>query len=111
MVEPEALLAGASGERASELWAAYAEDLADALARVRERAAELARETGGGGSDPLALLDAGPERRAGEGGPEASQRAAERLRLRAEACRALAALDEAAAELLPRLVEADRRRF
>jgi hypothetical protein len=32
------------------------------------------------------------------------------LRARADACRALARLDDAAALLLPRLIEADRRR-
>jgi hypothetical protein len=86
----------------------HAEDLEDALRAARARAAELSKVING--ADPLALLDAGYQVRARDGGREAADRTSRRLAARAAACRALARLDDLASGLYPRLVEADRRR-
>lgn len=103
----DALWAGAGEELAAELGAAHAAEVADALAKARARARELLHQAGG--ADPLSLLEAAPEVRAREGGPALAEQVGARLRARAEACRALARLDEAAAELVPALVRLDRR--
>lgn len=108
LVDLDALLAGADGEAYAQLLVTHAEDLEDALAAARARAVELTRVVTD--ADPLALLDAGHEVRARDGGREAAERASRRLAARAAACRALARLDDLAAGLYPRLVEADRRR-
>ncbi len=108
LVDVDALLVGAPAARYPELCAAYADDLRDALAVTRERMKQLA-ERAARGPDPLGLLDLPPELRAREGAPAAAARAAAELHARAEARRALARLEDAAAMLLARLVEADRR--
>lgn len=109
LVDLDALLAGASGERYAELLATYADDLCDALGHARSRCRELLAGFTRG-PDPLALLDAPYETRARDGGRAAADRVAERLAARAQACRALARIDDLAGQLFPRLVEADRRR-
>jgi len=108
LVDIDALLAGADGEAYAELLVIHAEDLEDALRTARTRAAELTRTITG--VDPLVLLDSGFAVRARDGGRDAADRTARRLAARAAACRALARLDDLAAGLYPRLVEADRRR-
>jgi hypothetical protein len=109
LVELDSLLAGA-GPRRGELLAALADDLIDALGQARQRMAELVREVASG-PDPLAVLDATPAMRARGGATaEGPGRLAGRLAERAAACRDLARLEEAAALLLPRLFEIDRRR-
>jgi hypothetical protein len=107
LVDLDALLAGASGDQYALLLVAHAEDVEDALRAARTRMTELARAVG---SDPLTLLDAGYATRAQGGGREAADRVARRLSARAQSSRALARLDDLAANLVPRLVEADRRR-
>jgi hypothetical protein len=107
LVDLDALLAGASGDQYALLLVAHAEDVEDALRAARTRMSELARTVG---SDPLTLLDAGYATRAQGGGREAADRVARRLSARAQSSRALARLDDLAANLVPRLVEADRRR-
>ncbi|HTE55344.1 MAG TPA: hypothetical protein VK698_31035 [Kofleriaceae bacterium] len=109
LVELESLLAGASGAGHAELLAAYADDLLDALAQARRRMNELGREVTVG-PDPLAVLEASPALRARGAVAEGPGRLATRLAERAAACRDLARLDEAAALLLPRLFEIERRR-
>lgn len=107
LVDLDALLAGASGDQYAQLLVAHAEDVEDALRAARARMSELARAVG---SDPLTLLDAGYATRAQGGGREAAERVARRLSGRAQSSRALARIDDLAANLVPRLVEADRRR-
>jgi hypothetical protein len=108
LVDLDALLAGVAGEPYAQLLIAHAEDVEDALRTARARMSELARAVAG--ADPLALLDAGFAARSRDGGREAAERVARRLTARAQACRALARLDDLAANLVPRLIEADRRR-
>jgi hypothetical protein len=108
LVDLDALLAGVSGEPYAQLLIAHAEDVEDALRAARSRMAELAKVVTG--ADPLSLLDTGYAVRARDGGREAAERVARRLSGRAQSCRALARLDDQAANLVPRLVEADRRR-
>jgi hypothetical protein len=109
LVELESLLAGATGARRAELLSAHADDLLDALAHARRRMAELGREVTAG-PDPLAVLEAPRSMRARGAASEGPGRLATRLAERAAACRDLARLDEAAALLLPRLFEIERRR-
>jgi hypothetical protein len=108
LVDLDALLSGTDGEAYAQLLVTHAEDLEDALRTARARAAELTKIIVG--VDPLVLLDSGFAVRARDGGREAAERTARRLAARAAACRALARLDDLAAGLYPRLVEADRRR-
>jgi hypothetical protein len=109
LIELEALTFGTAAELRGELVAAYADDLADALARARQRMAELVASIASG-PDPLQLASAPPEVRARGGAGEAAGRLAARLGERADACRRLARLDDACALLLPRLVDIDRKR-
>jgi hypothetical protein len=109
LVELDALLGGASPEQTALLLDAHAEDLADALRAARARMQALVREVAAG-PDPIGLLDADPRQRTRENARAAGERSAQRLYARAQACRALARLDELAARILPRLLEADRRR-
>lgn len=109
LVELDALLGGTAPEQADALLHAHAEDLADALGAARARMHALLREVSAG-PDPLGMLDAEPGLRARDSARAAGERSAQRLTARAEACRALARLDELAARILPRLLEADRRR-
>lgn len=109
LVDIDALLAGSSGDHRRELLAAYTDDLHHALSCVRQRIRELADDALRG-PDPLALIDAEPALRASAAATAGADRGVARLRARADACRALAQLDEGAAQLLPRLFEADRRR-
>ncbi len=109
LIDLEALTFGAAGELRGQLIAAYADDLADALVRARQRTAELVKSIASG-PDPLQIASAPAEVRARGGAGEAASRLSGRLGERAEACRQLARLDEACALLLPRLVEVDKRR-
>lgn len=109
LVDLDALLSGASGDGYRALLDTYAADLHDALSTARARMQSLIANAAKG-PDPLALIDAAPAVRAREGAKDAAARSAGRLEARAEACRALARLDDATARLLPRLFEADRRR-
>jgi len=108
LVDLDALLSGAEGEQYAKLLVTYADDLEDALKATRARAQQLTKVIGG--TDPLVLLNHGYQVRAKDGGREAAERSAQRLVERAQASRALARLDDLAANLYPRLVEADRRR-
>jgi hypothetical protein len=107
LVDLDALLIGAGGEQYARLLVAHGEDLEDALRTARTRAAELQRHVA---ADPLTLLDAPHTTRARDGGREAAERSARRLAQRAQAARALARLDDLTANLIERLLEADRRR-
>jgi hypothetical protein len=109
LIDLDALTFGAGAEQRGELVAAYADDLADALVRARERMAELVKSIASG-PDPLALVSAPSEVRARGGAGEAASRLASRLADRAEASRQLARLDDACAVLLPRLVDVDKKR-
>lgn len=109
LIDLDALIFGAAAELRGELVAAYADDLADALVRARQRMGELV-ESIASGPDPLQLASAPADVRARGGAGEAAGRLAARLGDRADACRQLARLDEACALLLPRLVELDRKR-
>jgi hypothetical protein len=102
LIDLDSLLAGAGGTRRDQLIAALAEDLIDALGQARRRMGELTAEVAAG-PDPLAALDAEPRVRGAEA-------LAARLGERAAARRDLACLEEAAALLLPRLFELERRR-
>jgi hypothetical protein len=109
LIELDALLFGAGPDARARLVAAYADDLADALSVARARMAGLLGVLSAG-PDPLGLVAAGPEVRAGGGALEAAGRLAQALSRRAEACRTLARLDEACAVLLPRLFAVERMR-
>ncbi len=109
LIDLDALTFGAAAEQRGELVAAYADDLADALVRARQRMGELVRSIASG-PDPLQLASAPAEVRARGGAGEAASRLAARLADRAEACRQLARLDDACAVLLPKLVDVDKRR-
>ena len=109
LVDLDVLLAGASGDRYAELLVTHAEQLSDALQAARERTRELLH-IASKGADPLNLLDASYQTRARDGGREAGERVAQRLAARADACRALARIDDLITHLFPHLLEADRRR-
>jgi hypothetical protein len=109
LVDLDVLLAGAAPEQVAVLLDAHAEDLADALRAARARMHALVHEVAAG-PDPFGLLDADPRLRSRENARAAGERSARRLTSRAQACRALARLDVLAAQVLPRLLEADRRR-
>jgi len=108
LIDLDSLLAGASGASRVELLGAYAGDLIDALRQARARMVELTRAVAAG-PDPLAILDATRSVRVRGAAGEGPGRLAARLAERASACRDLARLDEAAALLLPRLFEVERR--
>jgi len=108
LVDIDALLAGTEGAQYARLLVAYADDLEDALRAARDRMAELVRTVAG--ADPLVLLDAPFQARARDGGRDAADRSSRRLVGRSHAARALARIDDLAAGLVPRLLEADRRR-
>jgi hypothetical protein len=109
LIDLDSLLAGASGDSRVELLGAYAGDLIDALLQARSRIAELTR-TVATGPDPLAILDATPSVRVRGAAGDGPGRLAARLAERASACRDLARVEEAAALLLPRLFDVERRR-
>jgi len=109
LIDLDALTFGAAADQRGELVAAYADDLADALVRARQRMGELVKSIASG-PDPLQLASAPAEVRARGGAGEAASRLASRLAERAEASRQLARLDDACALLLPRLVDVDKRR-
>ena len=108
LVDIDALLVGTSGDQYARLLVSHAEDLEDALRAARTRQVDLAKLVTG--ADPMALVDAPFTTRARDGGREGADRAARRLAGRAAACRALARIDDLAGALVPRLLEADRRR-
>jgi hypothetical protein len=96
------------GDRAQELVAAFADDVADALREARIRIAALRAQLGG--ADPLAVLDAATHQRASDAGAAGVDRIRGRLAAQADAARALARLADLAAGLIAKLFEADRRR-
>ena len=108
LVDLDALLAGTSGDAYAQLLVTHAEDLEDALRSARARLSELAKTVAG--PDPMTLLDAPFHVRAKDGGRDAAERIGKRLAARAAAARALARIDDLIAALVPRLLEADRRR-
>lgn len=108
LVELDALVAGLSADRAAELTADFADDVADALREARARLAE--RRAALGGADPLNVVELPPRQRASDAGLAGAERVRARLLAQAEASRAMAHLAELAAALVPRLFEADRRR-
>ena len=105
LVEIDALIVG---DRAQELVAAFADDVADALREARTRIAALRSQLGG--ADPLTVLDTAPHQRASDAGAAGVDRIRTRLAAQADAARALARLADLAAGLVPKLFEADRRR-
>ena len=105
LVEIDALIVG---DRAQELVAAFADDVADALREARTRIAALRSQLGG--ADPLSVLDTAPHQRASDAGAAGVDRIRTRLAAQADAARALARLADLAAGLVPKLFEADRRR-
>lgn len=105
LVEIDALILG---DRAQELVAAFADDVADALREARTRIAALRSQLGG--ADPLSVLDAASHQRASDAGAAGVDRIRARLAAQADAARALARLADLAAGLVPKLFEADRRR-
>jgi hypothetical protein len=105
LVEIDALIVG---DRAQELVAAFADDVADALREARTRIAALRSQLGG--ADPLSVLDTAPHQRASDAGAAGVDRIRTRLAAQADAARAMARLADLAAGLVPKLFEADRRR-
>jgi hypothetical protein len=96
------------GERAPELIAAFADDVADALREARTRITALRGQLGG--ADPLSVLDVTTRQRASDAGAAGVERIRTRLSTQADASRALARLTDLAGNLIPKLFEADRRR-
>lgn len=105
LVDIDALILG---DRAQELVAAFADDVADALREARTRIAALRGQLGG--ADPLSVLDAAAHQRASDAGAAGVERIRARLAAQADAARALARLADLAAGLVAKLFEADRRR-
>lgn len=105
LVEIDALILG---DRAQELVAAFADDVADALREARARIAALRAQLGG--ADPLVVLEAASHQRASDAGAAGVDRIRARLAAQADAARALARLADLAAGLIAKLFEADRRR-
>jgi hypothetical protein len=105
LVDIDALI---MGDRAQELVAAFADDVADALREARTRIAALRGQLGG--ADPLAVLDITPRQRASDAGAAGVDRIRARLVAQADASRALARLTDLAGGLISKLFEADRRR-
>lgn len=105
LVEIDTLI---QGDRAQEMAAAFADDVADALREARTRIAALRAQLGG--ADPLAVLDAATHQRASDAGAAGVDRIRGRLAAQADAARALARLADLAAGLIAKLFEADRRR-
>ncbi len=106
LVDLDTLVAGAAEPQV--LVAAYADDVADALTTARARLAALRAALAG--PDPLQLVDLSPRQRAAEPAAQAAVRTRERLVDQAATARAIARLSELAAQLLPSLLAADRRR-
>jgi hypothetical protein len=107
LVELDALV-GADGERAAELVAAYADDVAETLREARARIATLRGQLAG--PDPLNVVELAPRQRASDSAAAGAVRVRERLVAQAETARAIARLAELAAALSGKLFEADRRR-
>jgi hypothetical protein len=107
LVDLDALIAGA-GDRAGALIAAFADDAADALREARTRIAALRGALGG--ADPLNFLELQPRQRASDAGAAGAERARSRLEAQADSARSMARLADLAADLAPKLFEADRRR-
>ncbi len=105
LVDIDALI---QGDRAQELVAAFADDVADALREARARIAALRGQLGG--ADPLAVLDVTARQRASDAGVAGVDRIRARLAAQADASRGLARLTDLAGGLIPKLFEADRRR-
>ena len=108
LVDVDTLLAGTTGAAYEQLLVTYALDLEDALRSARTRQLDLGKVVAG--ADPVALVDAPFTTRAKDGGREAAERATKRLATRAASARALARIDDLVGALVPRLLEADRRR-
>jgi hypothetical protein len=106
LVDLDALVTGHA--EPATLVQAFADDVAHALGEARTRIAALRAQLGG--ADPLSALDLTPRQRAAEGGAAGMDRVRTRLGAQAEAGRALARLADLAANLVPKLFEADRRR-
>jgi hypothetical protein len=107
LVDANTLVAGLSDEDAAPVIMAFVSDLEDALSEARMLIRDAHRDIGAG-TDPLALLDFGPERRT-RAGADAIAEPLARLGQRAAARRELARLEELVQAVLPRLIEADRR--
>lgn len=109
LVDLDAAVGHPGPARAAALAEALATDIEHALGEARQRAIGLVAEIRGSG-DPLVLAGVSRESRARDGGREIAAQAVDRLHARAAACSTLARLDELAARVVPRLLEADRRR-
>jgi len=110
-VEIDVLVAGAADEVARQLIAAYAEDVADAMAEARDLSIALDRAHLGARpaeQDPLNFTEVSPAKRR-ELSDEDLERMTRALETRAERRRQAAALEAAAAPMLAKLREADRR--
>ena len=111
-VEVDALTAGAGAETAHELIMALSEDLCDALAEARDQCAALDRVPAAGlrpiDLDPLALAEQSADARRAVT-DEDVMRLGAALTAHAERRRRAAALEDAAAPLLAKLRDVDRR--
>lgn len=108
LVELDALVAAYDRERAQQLIAAFADDVADALREARARIATLRGQLAG--PDPLSVVELAPRQRASDAGAAGATRTHDRLVAQAETARALGRLAALAAALVGKLFEADRRR-
>ena len=109
LVDIDVLLRGTDADGQDALLVAFAEDLEDGLREARARMAKLVAELSTG-PDPLALIDVAYDVRARDGGRDLASKVTAKLVRRAHTCQALARYDELAEQLVPRLLEADRRR-
>ncbi|MGE0396906.1 MAG: hypothetical protein AB7T06_09330 [Kofleriaceae bacterium] len=106
LVDLESLVAGARAPQ--ELIAAYADDVADALREARTRITALRAVQSG--PDPLLVLDLPARQRGSDTAMAGAERTRQKLVENAIAGRSIARLSEMAAQLVPKLFEADRRR-
>ncbi len=104
LVELESLLVGTAGQERSELLATYIADLADALRRVRDLIHTLLEGTR---QEPLRIVEHSSSERSGELGRASAIRSVQGLRDRASLLRRVAVLDELAACVLGKLIEAE----
>ena len=107
LVDLSALLNGLDEDEAGELLLHFVGDLEHALGAARDAIRGLERI--GSGRGPLALVGMGSADRARDTAEQSDAHACEILRARAEAYRDLARVSDAAALVVPRLFEADRR--
>ena len=108
LVDIDALLAGVDAAEQAALVVAYAADLHEALRRAQDRFESLVAGTGG--RRAFAVVELSPAQRGEERAAELAARSQAGLATRAVELRMAACMAEPCGQLLPRLIDAERRR-